>query len=1047
LTICTFISLVFLCANPAGSPSVPNAIANFENVPRTFTQVPFWFWNGPLDPNQYREQLKQMNSKGVYAAMPHPRFGMDRRQYLEGPFWHAMTAAIDEAKKLDMQIWLYDEYNWPSGGAGGRVTDGHPELYPRGLDYCVRNINDGPLTVSIANPKPTEASMERFEKIVRGFIKKNDAPVSSYEPWGEIIADGSGINGPVAEGQWNVLVFFQCLGRNPSILDHGSNSMTDYLSAEPVARFLALTHDQYYKRFGGDFGGTIPAIFTDESSTTSPAPFPWTEHFAEEFKARRGMDILDSLPLLLDPDSEAGSKLRLAYWQTVTDLFAEGFMGHCASWCGLHGIKLMGHIYEEDIRSYAHAAQLMTVLGRMDIPGFDALGPRCPAHNAKVAISVAQLDEKDEALCESMGLAGGWNCTMDMLRTGYNGLGIFGVSRFVPHAFFQTLDNSRVECPPSFFRDNPYWKYYKKIADLSARLSYFNHIGRHVAPCAVYYPIESLWADSVGGKGQNVLPWQHRTEGNGDAARTCTVFNDLIDGLFARRWDMDVVDDHLLAGSTVKASKICIGPEEFRVLIVPPVTAIGAKALETIDGFLQQGGEVVWIERLPRLTWPISPSQPQATLQKWFGSGKPEIGQVVKVGKGRLALLPGNISRICDYLEKELGPEIAASGDLESLRVEHRRTRDTDYFLLFNDSDGFIAGQARLGESGSPVLIDMDTGRAYSGVVSRGGSRTALTNSLEVRLRPHQSMCVIYSADKPVPSGAEGMNLPTWSCERPRGEKLDLSQGWSIQLVGSELDNKWESSIGATSIELPIFRVKKRQFKNIPGWTNAGYSDAEWDKIHILRGNGLFTDNSSILMRTELPPGTAALKRPLPVTGEYALWVNGKLIEKNIGPRFSDKGPIELKDLLTGSHDILALETYSHSGPAGLSGPIELFCGPAKIDRLKSWQELGFGFYSGRVLYRKTLDIDDRFKRAWLDLGQVQHYVEVFVNGQFIDTLAWLPYELDVTKYLTEGKNELVLVTANSIANRFAWDVWGTRGSAKAEPSGILGPAYLWLEK
>jgi hypothetical protein len=289
--------------------------------------------------------------------------------------------------------------------------------------------------------------------------------------------------------------------------------------------------------------------------------------------------------------------------------------------------------------------------------------------------------------------------------------------------------------------------------------------------------------------------------------------------------------------------------------------------------------------------------------------------------------------------------------------------------------------------------------------------------------------------------------LPTWSCERPRGEKLDLSQGWSIQLVGSELDNKWESSIGATSIELPIFRVKKRQFKNIPGWTNAGYSDAEWDKIHILRGNGLFTDNSSILMRTELPPGTAALKRPLPVTGEYALWVNGKLIEKNIGPRFSDKGPIELKDLLTGSHDILALETYSHSGPAGLSGPIELFCGPAKIDRLKSWQELGFGFYSGRVLYRKTLDIDDRFKRAWLDLGQVQHYVEVFVNGQFIDTLAWLPYELDVTKYLTEGKNELVLVTANSIANRFAWDVWGTRGSAKAEPSGILGPAYLWLEK
>ena len=145
--------------------------------------------------------------------------------------------------------------------------------------------------------------------------------------------------------------------------------------------------------------------------------------------------------------------------------------------------------------------------------------------------------------------------------------------------------------------------------------------------------------------------------------------------------------------------------------------------------------------------------------------------------------------------------------------------------------------------------------------------------------------------------------------------------------------------------------------------------------------------------------------------------------------------------------NILAIETFSHHGPAGLSGPIELICGPGKIDRLKSWEDLGFGFYSGRVLYSRKLNVDGRFKRAWLDLGQVQHYVEVFVNGRLADTLLWPPYELDVTEFLNEGQNELVLVTANSIANRFAWDIWGTRGTAKAEPSGILGPAYLWLEK
>ena len=1035
MTICTCISLVLLAASPVKSPGLSEVLTSFQDVPRSFTQVPFWFWNGPLDPEQFRWQLRQMASKGVYGAMPHPRFGMDRRQYLAEPYWRAMAATIDEASKLDMKIWLYDEYNWPSGGAGGRVTDNHPELYPRGLDYYIQNVSDGPRTISITEPKPTEASMERFEKIIRGFIKGDGVPADSYKPWGQVADDSRRITGHVPAGKWNVLVFFQCLGRNPSPLDHGSNSMTDYLSAEPAKRFLALTHEEYFKRFGRHFGVTIPAIFTDEASTTSPSPFPWTELFAKRFEERHGTDLLDNLPFLLAPDSEAGAKIRLAYWQTVTDLFEEGFIGHEGAWCRDHGVAFTGHIYEENIRSYAHAAQLMSILRQMDLPGFDALGPRCPAHGAKVAISVAHLERKQEALCECLGLAGGWNCNMNMLRTGYNVLGGLGVSRFVPHAFFQTLDNPRVECPPCFFYNNPYWKYYRKIAELSARLSYFNHIGRHVAPCAVYYPIESLWADSVGGKGQNVLPWQHRTEGNADASRTCKVFNDLVDHLYSRRWDLDVVDDHLLAESSVQvegnATKLCIGPEQFRVLIIPPATAIGAHALDAIDRFLQQGGEVIWLEGLARLTWPLSATEPQETLQRWYGSVEPKTGEIVTVGKGRLAFLQGDPARISDYLDRELGPEITVSANLEPLRVAHRKTPDMDLYLLFNDSDEFVTGQARLSGKGRPVLVDMDTADAYAAATGEFG--------LKVRLRPRQSMCAIYTSGD--------VDLPAFSCERPRGEKLDLSAGWTIQLAGSALDDRWESSIGPTKIQLPVFRMKKREFTNIPGWTELEYPDSQWDRIHVLRGSGLFTDASSILLRADLPPGAAALERPLPVTGEYALWVNGQLIEKNLGMQASDTGQIDLEALMTPDRNTLAIETFSHHGPAGLAHPITVTCKPAKIDRLKSWEQLGFGFYSGRVLYRRQVRIGDAFKRAWLDLGKVEHYVEVFVNGRLTDTLLWPPYELEITDYLEEGENELVLVVANSIANRFAWDVWGTRGTARAEPSGILGPACLWLEK
>ena len=771
VTVLILVVLVFAPRTMAASTA--ETIDALASPPRECTQVPFWFWNGPLEPEEFRRQLREMASHGVYAAMPHPRFGMDRRQYLAAPYWEAMAATIDEARKLGMQIWLYDDYNWPSGGAGGRVTRDHPEWYPHGLDYRVYVVESGTSAVTFERPEATEPRMGHFERIVKGFIRPKGGAVGSYEPWGTISKDRSRISGAVQSGPCEVLVFFQCLGRNPSIMDIGSGSFIDYLAKDPIEKFLALTHEQYFRRFGSDFGATVPAIFTDETSTMTPAPFPWTPRFAEAFEAAYGQDLLDRLPDLLDGGTEEAAELRLAYWQTVTELFAQGSMGTMASWCRGHGLGFTGHIYEENIQSYAHSAQLMTILRLMDLPGFDALGPRCRPSGAKTAISVAQLQGKP-ALCETMGLAGGWNCTLDMLRTEYNGLGSLGVVRFVPHAFFQTVENPRVECPPSFFEQNPYWKYYQTIADLSARLTYFNSQGVHVAPCAVYYPVESLWADSVGGKGTDVMPWQHRTEGNAEAGRTCKVFNELLDTLFAHRWDMDVVDDAFLAESSVDDSGdvtlLTVGPEQFRVLIVSPVTAIGLKSLRAIDAFLQEGGQVVWIERLPKMTWPLSENEPRRTLQRWFGTTDVPLGTTKAVGTGRVALLSGDVSAVCAYLDRTVGAEVMISDGLDALRVTHRRTPEAELFLLFNDSDAFLDGRAKLPTQGTSTLVDFDTGRAYQG--------TADASGLHVALRPRQTMCAIFTRKA-------RRSLPAWTCERPEGAKVHISTDWTIQLAGT----------------------------------------------------------------------------------------------------------------------------------------------------------------------------------------------------------------------------------------------------------------------
>ena len=41
--------------------------------------------------------------------------------------------AVEEAKKLGLKAWLYDEDAWPSGNSGGLITVQHPEFVAKSL--------------------------------------------------------------------------------------------------------------------------------------------------------------------------------------------------------------------------------------------------------------------------------------------------------------------------------------------------------------------------------------------------------------------------------------------------------------------------------------------------------------------------------------------------------------------------------------------------------------------------------------------------------------------------------------------------------------------------------------------------------------------------------------------------------------------------------------------------------------------------------------------------------------------------------------------------
>lgn len=1004
------------------SPSVEEILQFWREPPQACSQAPFWFWNGPLDPETMRRQVRMMADKGVHAALPHPRFGMDRRLYLQEPFWKAMDATLDEAQKVGSCIWLYDEYNWPSGGAGGRVTDGHPEFYPRGLDYTFVNC-DGPRDFTINRPAASEPVMERFEKIVAAFIGPEGDAIPR-EPWGQIDPSGQFVAGPIPSGPHRILVFFQCLGRNPSPLDDGSNSMIDYLRPEPTRRFLELTHEAYAQRYGRLFGKQIPAIFYDEPSTMAPSPFPWTFGFDQVLRERRGLDLMAKLPALLDDTYPDAGSIRAAYWQTVSERFNECFFDQIEQWCRQHGLALTGHCYEENLASYTNSPQLMEQLRRVDWPGFDALGTRARPAATKIAISVAHLEDREEIICEALGLAGGWNCTLDMLRGGYNQIACLGATTFIPHAFFQTVENPRVECPPSFFFQNPYWKYYNRLSGLTDRLSLFNRIGRHVAPVLVYYPIESLWMDSTGGKGQRSFPWQHTTVGNKGAQATINGFGDLVDGLFNNLWDLDIADGKALEKAkivpTEGGARLAIGPETYRVLVFPPVRAIAPSALRAATEFAKAGGTVIWTGRRPETCWPAVTGEPQWTFEQTAMMLVPQPREVTK--------------KLPEIVTREVTVE---SGEAKGLLIQHRTTPSADLYLCFNDSDRVLDSRLALPHAQTPpgewLRLETETGKIES--ISEAQV------SVPLILAPHASAVLLCTSHV-------GPSLPR---HRPVSElrpTLQLDGPWIIQVIGTALDETWNPTPGYATVELPAFRHRAREFQPVSGWERRDYDDSNWEKVYAVRDGAMFDHSSPVLLRGVLPPGARAIESPLPVTGEYVLYVNGIELDKHLGPP-AQPGRIDLSKVATGLGDIVAIETTSHSGPAGLPSPLRVICGPVQVERLEPWSRWNLPWYCGRVLYRMEIKVPQSGPaQGWLlDLGEVQHYAEVWLNGKLVGTLLWPPYRIELTQHLQKDKNELVLVVSNSLANRFAWDIWGTRGTGKPEPSGLLGPVRLLMEQ
>ena len=135
------VALMFLSTAWAASAATVDSLARlrtlFPRPPAEFSTLPFFVWNGEVTETMIDRELRDFSEQGIHGFIVHPRPGLIT-PYLSDRWFQLIRYTVDRAKKLGMEVWLYDENSYPSGFAGGHVPAEMPESYNQGQGLALQ---------------------------------------------------------------------------------------------------------------------------------------------------------------------------------------------------------------------------------------------------------------------------------------------------------------------------------------------------------------------------------------------------------------------------------------------------------------------------------------------------------------------------------------------------------------------------------------------------------------------------------------------------------------------------------------------------------------------------------------------------------------------------------------------------------------------------------------------------------------------------------------------------------------------------------------------
>ena len=951
----------------------------FANPPRQFRPSPFWSWNDDLKVDELLRQVRDFKEKGFGGYFIHSRGGL-RTPYLGRAWMRCVAACLGEGKRLDLESWLYDEDRWPSGSAGGLVTEGRDDLRSRGL--CL-----------VPSPSAEDNCLAVFD------LDKEPGTYRRMEP---------------GETAKNEKVGFKVV-LGPKTNWFNGESYADLLNAEAVESFLRMTHDAYAGEFSKDFGEFMPGIFTDEPHIRC-GDIPWTDGFPAFFETQNGYDIVSCLPDLFF-DLPNSPKARYDFWRTVTKMFVERFSRRLHDWCEEHGIGLTGHYLHEDtlLAQMLHAGAAMPHYEFMRYPGIDHLGRNIndPLTLKQVSSVAHQLGRK-RVLCEIFGVSGHSMSFEDQKWIADFHFAL-GINFICQHLVLYTMKGERKrDYPPTFSYHQPYWPYYPYMNDYLARCSYAVSQGRCVAPVLLLHPIPTAWTVWAKGQDAAVMDYNRR-------------FVRLLTWLLELHWGFDLGDEMILEEhSSAEGNSLRVGQMEYAVVVVPPSRNWGHATLDLLKKFK---GTILFVGEMPTLVdgernheWENLLERPNVFFAGEDGSdfvslleqhGARDISVADENGRGisdiycyhRLTghehiYFLANTSRTAHHAATV---QLAAQGSVTAYNPSDGSSCQLDSTV----SNGKVAVKLNLPPAGSAILTVGDEQRwhpAFGGTHESWPGcpchdylvvkeRRTIRGPWSFR-RTHPNSLTLDFCRLSLNESPFGDWQPVWKARREIRkffglDKYEGIQPWAMQRKGTRLD-------GNNAIELLFAFEVEEEPETLFLVVEEG---VKW-RLR-LNGNPVRTDTqewhwdrqfSKVDIRDFTVKGTNEIKL-----------------------RCNYQWDTEIEDIyLVGDFAVGQAGSLSHER----NKKFRLVREPAQLES-GDWGNQGYPFYSGNMIYQAEVDIEKREGEAYLlDVSNEKSCLcRVLVNGEEAGLVAWHPWRVDVTRFLRDGNNRLEIEVVGTLRN------------------------------